>query len=140
MNLCWLEFQGTNVRASEIEAFAVEFVRAYWETVKSNSFAMPPNEPIEETVEELIAGVSHTIEMDSPCSGLNVFKLHMADQHGSWWNFHFQKTAKIWSLVGATARSDDDTKPHNLLDEFHVAFFGPFLKHTTEVANRRTGA
>src|SRR6202008_1649762 len=47
------------VDVSRFEVFAAEFVRAYCETVKSRDFPMSPNEPVEETVDELIAAVSH---------------------------------------------------------------------------------
>ncbi len=46
------------------ETFAQRFVRAYWETLKSGAFPMPPNEPIDETVDELLSVVSHRTELD----------------------------------------------------------------------------
>jgi hypothetical protein len=45
--------------SSDFERFAEWFLRAYWETVKRNAFPMPPNEPVEETAEELLSDVSH---------------------------------------------------------------------------------
>jgi hypothetical protein len=128
-----------NVDSSGVEAFAAEFVRAYWETVKSREFPMPPNEPVEETVEELLAAVSYKVEIDSPSTRPKAScKLHMSSQYGDWWDFRFEKAAG-WRLVGAAARSDDDTKPHDLLDAVYARYFEPFLRHVTEVANKRNG-
>ena len=45
---------------SWFESFARNFIRAYWQTVKSGTFSMPPNEPVQETVDELLAEVSHS--------------------------------------------------------------------------------
>jgi hypothetical protein len=128
------------VDASTFEAFAAEFVCAYWETVKSRKFSMPPDEPVEETVEELLAAVSHKVEIDSPSTRWKAScKLHMSGRSGDWWDFRFQKAADGWRLVDATARSDDVTRPHDLLDTVYGAYFGPFLRYVTEVADKRTG-
>lgn len=126
--------------ASGLKKFAAEFVRAYWEIAKSNEFSMPPNEPVEETVEELLAAVSHKVESDSPATGVKPScKIHMWGQSGDWWDFGFKKTTDGWSLVDAAARSDDDTRPHNLLGTEYAPYFEPFLRHVTEVANKRAG-
>lgn len=124
--------------ATGFAAFAAEFVRAYWETVKSGQFPMRPNEPVEETIEELLAAVSHKIEVLSPSTrSKSSCKLHMSGQYGDWWDFHFQKALEGWRLVGAAAPSDDDTQPHDLLGTVYEPYFGPFLRHVAEVANRR---
>src|SRR5436309_2660435 len=44
------------------ESFSSAFVRAYWQTVKGGKFSMPPDEPVEETVEELVSSVSRETE------------------------------------------------------------------------------
>jgi len=128
------------INASKVKAFVAAFVRAYWETVKSGKHSMPPNEPIEETVEELLAQVSHKVEIDTPSTGLKTScTLHMSARTGDWWEFRFQRTAVGWSLVDALASAGDDAKPHDLLDTVYGPYFKPFLQHVTEVANTRTG-
>ena len=125
---------------SDFEEFAAEFVRTYWQTVKSRKFSMPPDEPAEETVEELLTTISHKVETDLPLTRSNTScKLHMSAQSGDWWSFRFQNTADGWRLVDAAARSDDPTKPHDLLDAAYAPYFEPFLRHVSEVANKRTG-
>jgi hypothetical protein len=123
-----------NVDPSGFEAFAADFFRAYWETVKAGEFSMPPNEPVEVALEEMLATVSYTAEMDS----LSTI-LHMSAEFGDWWDFRFQKETKGWRLVGATARSDDDSKPHDLLGTVFAPYFEPFLRRVTGLANQRAG-
>ena len=124
---------------SGFDVFAGEFVRAYWETVKSGDFPMPPDEPVEETLEELLADVSHTTEVLSPCTRSEASRsLHMSNTYGDWWAFQFRESVEGWKLVSAAARSDDDTRPHDLLDVVYRPYFGPFIRHVTEVANKKT--
>lgn len=119
---------------SSFEPFAHAFVRGYWETVKSGRFAMPPDEPVEETIEELLSLISH--ETDST-PGSAAYTLRMISTHGDWWLFTFRNPKGEWELVGASARSDTD-KPHDLLGPVYSGHFGPFLRHVTKLANERT--
>ena len=121
---------------ASFEAFARDFVRAYWRTVKSGGFPMPPNEPVEETLEELLSAVSYSTEVQpsSHGSGLS-YELLMTNTLGDWWHFTFRGTTGGWSLVGCSARSDDDSAPHDLLDTVYSHYFEPFLRHVTNVAN-----
>lgn len=125
-----------NAALSRFESFARDFVRAYWQTVKSGNFSMPPNEPVEETVDELLAAVSHETEIDtsSTHSG-RVFKVRMTNTQGDWWIFSFREISGTWNLVACSARSGEDGKPHDLLDTVYSQYFGPFLRHVTEAAN-----
>ena len=125
--------------ATDFGAFAAEFVRAYWETVKCGDFPMPPNEPVEQTLEELLTSVSHKVELLPPSTGSGrSYRLHMSDHCADLWDFDFQKVAENWRLVSAAAKSSENTKPHDLLDSVYQSYFGPFLWHVTEVANKRT--
>jgi hypothetical protein len=125
---------------SGFEAFAAEFVRAYWEVVKSPQFSMPPDEPVVETIDELLAAVSHSVgyETSSTCSTAP-FWLHMSGQRGDWWDFRFHQTADGWRLVNAAARSEDQAKSHNLLAGVYAPYFAPFLRRVTGLANKRIG-
>jgi hypothetical protein len=123
---------------SNFDLFAAEFVRAYWRTLKNGDFPMPPNEPVEETVEELIAAVSHEIEMNlSSVGSKSVYRLRMISAFGSWWVFSFVRVARGWRLVGAKASSLDPARPHDLLGAVYGPDFEPFLRHVTEISNEQ---
>jgi hypothetical protein len=120
---------------SKFDSFAVAFVRKYWETVKSGAFPMPPDEPVEETIEELRSDVSHETEL-RPASGHGgpSYALRMMSRHGDWWLFTFRDSGRGWELVGEFARSDTQT-PHDLLGPTYSGYFEPFLRHVERVAN-----
>jgi hypothetical protein len=127
--------------SSGFERFAERFVRAFWETVKSGEFPMAPNEPVEETVEELLANVSRETEYFGANSGLNgpSYLLRMTGTYGDWWHFTFRDRHGNWQLVGATAKSDGET-PHDLFGPVYSEHLASFLRHVTEVANQGTSA
>ncbi|MFG0262697.1 MAG: hypothetical protein ACF788_09935 [Novipirellula sp. JB048] len=117
-------------------SFANRFVRSYWQTVKSGDFPMPPNEPIEETVEELIAEISFTTGVrDAPKNISVVYEVLMTSRLGDWWSFGFRHDPDGWQLIECTARSDDESKPHDLLNAAHSEYFRLFLAHVTDAAN-----
>jgi len=116
---------------SSFEPFAGAFVRQYWETIKSGHFAMPPNDPVKETVEELLSEISHET---GSTPGLVTYTLRMNSTHGDWWLFTFTNLKGEWELVGASARSDTDV-PHDLLGPVYSGHFGPFLRQVTKLAN-----
>lgn len=120
---------------SRFELFAEAFVRKYWETVKSGDFPMPPDEPVEETIEELLSDVSCQTEC-RPASGQGgpSYVLRMMSRHGNWWLFTFRDSGRAWELVGASASSDTQT-PHDLLGPVYAGYFGPFLRHIARAAN-----
>lgn len=121
-----------NVAAhSKFEAFAENFVRMYWVTIKSGAFSMPPHEPVDETIEELLSEISHRTEFRRE-SGLHL--LHMKNTHGDWWRFTFQASGQCWELVAASARSDSET-PHDLLGPVYSHHFVPLLHHVERVTN-----
>ncbi len=120
--------------------FARDFVRIYWQTVKSGDFSMPPHEPSEETVDELLSEVSHTTEIEpSTARSGALYKLLMTSKFGDWWLFSFRDGVPAWTLVGCAARSDDDSQPHDLLAPVYSQYFEPFLRHVTEAANTQNG-
>jgi len=122
----------------DFASFARQFVQSYWETVKNGDFPMPPNEPVEETVEELIADVSYTTElMNAADKSSALYELVMTSRLGDWWRFGFQRDPAGWNLVKCAARSDDDAQPHDLLDAVYSQYFNPFLMHITDAANLR---
>lgn len=125
-----------NIDQETFSSFARGFVRAYWQTVKGGEFPMPPNEAVEETVEELLSAVSHSTEVQ-PSSGRSgvLYELRMTSKHGDWWLFTFRATAAGWTLVGSSARSDDDSEPHDLLDSVYSQYFEPFLRRVTDAAS-----
>jgi hypothetical protein len=120
---------------SKFELFAEAFVRKYWETVKSRAFPMPPDEPVKETIEQLLSDVSHHTEL-RPASGHGdlLYALRMTSKHGDWWLFTFRDSGRTWKLVGASARSDTE-RPHDLLGPVYSRYFEPFLRHVERVAN-----
>ena len=124
---------------SRFELFAQEFVRKYWETVKSGAFPMPPNEPVDETIEELLSNVSHQTEL-RPVSGCGEpsYVLRMMSTHGDWWLFTFRDTGLAWELLRASANSDNQT-PHELLGPVYSQYFEPFLRHVAKAANDTKG-
>jgi hypothetical protein len=124
---------------SRFEPFAVEFVRAYWQTVKDGDFSMPPNEPVEESLDELLSTISHETQLEPLSSHRQlIYKLRMTQTLGSWWLFSFREKARTWELVASTAKSDDDENPHDLLGPVYSRWFESFLRHVTEVANVQT--
>lgn len=97
---------------------------------------MPPNEPVEETVEELISDVSHESEFrpGSTVEG-RLHLLRMTLKCGDWRHFNFQARNQHWQLVGASAKSRR-RDAHDLLGSVYSPYFGPFLRHVADVANQ----
>ncbi len=125
-----------NEKRQRFETFSSAFVRAYWQTVKGGNFSMPPDEPVEETVEELISSVSQETEtVQSGTGSRPLYKLRMTNASGDWWLFSFREGPRGWVLAGCSASSDDDGKPHDLLGPIYYSYFDPFLRHVTELAN-----
>ncbi|MCA8983455.1 MAG: hypothetical protein KDA76_06830 [Planctomycetaceae bacterium] len=120
------------------KSFAGRFVRSYWQVVKNGDFQMPPNEPVEETVEELIADVSFTTGVrDASRKSKAVYELLMTGKLGDGWRFGFRWDHDRWKLIDCTARSDNESQPHDLLGEIYSKYFSPFLLHVTDAANAK---
>lgn len=124
---------------SIFEPFAAKFVRAYWETVKSSAFPMPPNEPVKETVDELLSDISiKTRSARDPGNESDSFQLSMVNESGDSWRFLFQSAFDgAWQLVGASTQPEGEKQAHDLLGPVYAEWFTPFLRHVTEVANLR---
>jgi hypothetical protein len=113
------------------ERFARRFVVAYWETVKRGVIDMPPNEPVGETLEELLSAVTFVADFRRESRTNEAFgRLHMTGALGAWWHFEFQLANDQWQIIEATAKSDSET-PRNLLG----GIFSSFLGHVVEAAN-----
>lgn len=121
---------------ARFEPFAGTFVRRYWEAVKSGAFPMPPDELVEEGIEDLLSKISYTVEIPDRDAGL--YLLHMVNDHGDWWRFSFRVSGRRWVLAGASAKSDGDTA-HDLLGPVHRGYFAPFLRRVEEAANDAYG-
>ena len=121
--------------SDRFELFAQAFVRVYWETVKSQRFSMPPDEPVEKTVEELLSEISYSISSEQSQAESEVpYGLLMKNTYGDWWLITFRRTSTGWRSVGFSAPSDDPSKPHDLLDAVYSPYFKPFLEHVTRIA------
>lgn len=120
---------------ASFDSFAQSFVRAYWETVKHGDFAMPPNEAVEETVEELLAVISHSTEIQLvPGPSDILFKLRMTSEYEDCWLFAFRDTSAGWTLVSCLTQPGSVTQ-NNLLEAPYSQWFKPFLEHVTRRAN-----
>ncbi len=116
---------------ADFERFAAGLVRSYWSTVKSEAFSMPPNEPVEESLDELLSSVSYKIEQ---CIDGN-FQLLMTGEAGDWWRFGFTRRGRAWEMTSASAKSDNTNSPHDLMNGVYAPHFRPFLRHVTDQAN-----
>lgn len=115
------------------EAFAGQFVRCYWATVKAQTFPMPPEAPIEDSLEGILSRVSWTLEAVD-----KGFGLLMKSGDGSWWRYVFRATPDGWLLMAGTARSPQPSVPRDLLGPLYAQSFKPFLAYVTATANRET--
>lgn len=124
---------------SRFKPFAEAFVRKYWEAIRSDTFSMPPNEPVEETLDELLTGISYQMELtpNSDDGGL-LYALRMLDAHGDWWMFTFQCSAGTWEIVAASAGTLDQAA-NDLFCPAYEPYFGPLLRHVTLEAAKDLG-
>ena len=119
---------------ADFKRFASAFVCAYWSTVKGGTFSMPPDEAVEETLEDLLSAVSFEIEPTN--QGCHQFR--MTGEAGDWWRFRFDGQPGSWRLVGASARSEKKNSPHDLLGDVYATHFRPFLEHVATQANKHS--
>ena len=115
------------------EAFVERFVRCYWETVKAQKFSMPPNEPVEESVEEILSAVTTSVEK---VGADHVLLMRSGDW--AWWKYIFRSTVDGWVITGGSARSLDRSAPHDFLAPPYEQYFRPFLIYVTQCANSST--
>ena len=100
------------------ERFAQAFVVTYWSTVKEGRFRMPPEEPVQETLEELLAVVSFTAERR---------QIVMSTLHGDCWSFGFKLKGIEWMLTKATTGGKKKKSQIDLLGPVYGPQFSPFL-------------
>lgn len=110
------------------DAFTKRFVRVYWQTVKERKFPMPPDEPVDETLDELLAAISFEVATDQAET------IVMISKEGGWWRFSFRYAAGAWIIIGAGAKSQSPKQPHDLLRPPYDRCFHPFLEHVTRIA------
>ncbi|MDB4669789.1 hypothetical protein OAF33_01970 [bacterium] len=121
------------------EQFASAFVHAYWSTVKDRTFPMPPDEPVEESLEEILSAVKYSTKRKrSLTKRQREYEIRMKGEMGAWWHFGFRHEAGAWRLVYAKANSYKKFSPHDLLDSVYGPHFRPFLNHVTSEANRNS--
>ncbi|MGF1530612.1 MAG: hypothetical protein ACFCU4_04565 [Puniceicoccaceae bacterium] len=119
------------------ERFTSAFVNQFWRAVKDGTFSMPPNEPVEDSLEELLSAVSFTTEQKGARNQAGKeYMLRMTGEMGDWWMFGFSHCGKAWKLVSASARSDKRNSPHDLLGAVYESYFRPMLEHATASANK----
>lgn len=116
---------------SPFEEFAALFIRAYWQTVKDRRFPMPPAEPIEETLEQLLSAVS--VDITDENFGKTIM---MKSKYGDWWRFTFRAGTHEWIVGSCHAKSLDPQSPHDLLAPPYEGHFRPFLDHVSKIANK----
>ncbi len=63
----------------------------------------------------------------------------MTNRSGDWWLFSFRDGSSGWELVAASARSDDERRPHDLLGSVYGKWFRPLLVHVAKLAARKDG-
>lgn len=98
---------------------------------------MPPNEPVEESIEELIDAVSFaTGRLGNRIPKRQGYTLKMTGEMGDWWTFGFVHRGGAWNLQSASARSEKKNSPHDLLDAVYEPYFRPLLEHATAQANK----
>ncbi len=120
------------------EEFATVFVETYWETARANKFPMPPNEPVEESLENILESISiKTATHSLPGSAVETHTLRMTGDAGSWWEFTFRGTASNWSIIDFTAPSQIPRTPHHLLEPPYDEYFRPFIDHVVSVTHRK---
>ena len=93
---------------------------------------MPPDEPVEESIEELLSAVSFEASLSS---GDRSGSLVMRKKDGDWWRFTFREGLHGWEIVGCSTPSDEAHHPRDMLGPVYGPYFGPFLRHVAESAN-----
>jgi len=112
------------------ESFASLFIREYWVTIKENRFPMPPDEPVEESLDALLSAVSFTTQQKAMERTIK-----MINSHGDWWSFGFNRCGSFWKISSASVRADKKKNSHDLLGPVFEKHFRPFLEHVTSKAN-----
>jgi len=120
-------------RDAAFECFASAFVVAYWSAVKDGAFPIPPDEPVEESLEELLSAVSYTTDGKG-----QEYTLRTTRDQGDWWMFGFRPHGGAWNLLRASARSGKNNPAHNLLGVVYEPYFRPLLEYATTRANKDT--
>lgn len=95
---------------------------------------MPPDEPFEESLKELLSSISFANET----GGGGRHQFLMTGEAGDWWRFGFDYQSGDWRLASAAARSEKKSSPHDLLSGVYASHFRPFLEHVAAQANKHS--
>ncbi|MFK5921466.1 MAG: hypothetical protein QM496_04760 [Verrucomicrobiota bacterium] len=115
-----------------IDNFSDLLVRNYWATIRSNRFPMPPNEPVEESVEEILADISYQFKADSNAS---YFTLQMNSKLGEWWRFGFKASGGHWELIEFVVPSEKRDEHRDLLAPPYGEHLRSFLDYIVSASN-----
>lgn len=122
---------------SSFSRFAENFVSAYWSVTKDGLFSMPPDEPVEESLKELLQDIEYSCQAKG-CG--YVLTMRETTENWSWWKFGFVYRNKSWCIKDASTRSLDKSIPHDLLSPPYDEYFKAFLEHVTKLANKSSWA
>ena len=104
-------------------AFARRFVHHYWDDVSRGVSDMSPNEPREQSLDELLAKVKLETFSIPGLFGSDRFVLRMIRDSGETWRFTFKRTKVRWAIVKATAGSAPQDNRVNLLGSIYSRSF-----------------
>ena len=120
---------------AQFDEFASAFVRKYWQDVADNVDKLPPYEPCDESVDDILATISYTTSHeDISGQSSKAFVLRMMATSGSIWRFAFKERAGRWSLLAAVANDETDEHRVDLLGEYYGETFRPILERITNLA------
>jgi hypothetical protein len=120
---------------NDFQDFADRFVRMYWQNVIDNNHKLPPYEPVDQTIDEVLAdtkvSTSQEIAIGQP---LKVCVLRMFASSGSTSRFVFATMAGRWKLLQAFANDETDEHRCDMLDEYYGQYFRESLERITALA------
>ncbi len=114
-------------------------MRENWQDVVDNNWKLPPYEPCNETVDELLATIKCSTSREIAVGQSDkIFVLRMMATSGSIWRFVFKNKSGEWNLIAAIA--NDETEEHrvDLLDDDYGEIFHPKLERIIKLATTET--
>lgn len=127
----------TNHNAYRFDEFVARFMRIYWQDVIDNNHKLPPYEPCEESLDEILAETKYETSHERAVDNTGqIFVLRMFAQLGSTWRFIFTHRAGRWQILEAFANDESDEHRCDMLDETYGQYFRESLERTTAQATR----
>ncbi len=114
----------------KFDQFAKRFVYFYWKDVANNESDMPPNEPCEESLEEILADITWEI---TQAQDRYFLAMRCVSSDDGWW-FDFSWKRNSWASVAAKVGSPPNYDRVDLLDDLYKKWFGPFLQKAIDRA------